>query len=182
LTDLDERLQDWAVEHRGHPLDWAAEALSEIGSYGIVWLAIAAVYAVWRRRPTVLLATALAVLLGELSSGLLKEALERDRPFVAEPLPDPIVRQPDTYSLPSGHATISFACATVLALAIPRLAVPFAVLAAAVAWSRVIVGVHYPFDVLAGAVLGLAVGLVAVTALRMLPRVPRRSAPPPPPA
>jgi undecaprenyl-diphosphatase len=141
-----------------------------------------------RRRPPVFFATALAVVLSELSSGLLKRLIERDRPFVVEPEPDPLVREPVTHSFPSGHATVSFACAVVLAAAIPRLAVPLYVLAAAIAWSRVVTGVHYPLDVLAGAVLGIAVGLL-VTRLRRLatalprPRaIRRRSAPPPPPA
>jgi undecaprenyl-diphosphatase len=80
-----------------------------------------------------------------------------------------------THSFPSGHATVAFACATVLALAVPRLRVPLFVLAALIAFSRVYVGVHYPFDVLAGAVLG--VGLA--TALRMLAGALRRSAPQP---
>ena len=70
-------------------------------------------------------------------------------------------REPSSYSFPSGHATISFACAVVLAAAIPRLAVAFYVLAGAIAWSRVVVGVHYPLDVLGGALLGLGVGWAA---------------------
>jgi undecaprenyl-diphosphatase len=134
----------------------------------------------------VFFATALAVVLSEVASGLLKVLFERDRPFEVEPEPDPITREPVSYSFPSGHATVSFACAVVLAAAVPRLAVPLYVLAAAIAWSRVVTGVHYPLDVLGGAVLGIAVGLL-VTRLRRvaraLPRPPairRRSAPPPP--
>jgi membrane-associated phospholipid phosphatase len=130
----------------------------------------------------VFLATALGVLLAEASSRLLKELIDRDRPFVAEPEPEPIVREPTSHSLPSGHATVSFACAVVLTAALPRLAVPFYVLAAAIAWSRVVTGVHYPLDVLVGAVLGLAVGWLTITALRRLPGALRRSAPPPPQA
>jgi undecaprenyl-diphosphatase len=128
------------------------------------------------------------VVLSEVASGLLKLLFERDRPFEVEPEPDPITREPVSYSFPSGHATVSFACAVVLAAAVPRLAVPLYVLAAAIAWSRVVTGVHYPLDVLGGALLGIAVGLL-VTRLRRvaraLPRPPatrRRSAPPPPPA
>jgi undecaprenyl-diphosphatase len=149
---------------------------------------IAATYAIVRRRPPVFFATALAVVLAEVSSGLLKALFERDRPFVVEPEPGPIVREPTTYSFPSGHATVSFACAVVLAAAIPRLAVPLYLLATAIAWSRVVTGVHYPLDVLGGAVLGVAIGLLVTrlrrlaTALRTLPAVRRRSAPPPPPA
>ena len=77
-----------------------------------------------------------------------------------------LVARPHTHSFPSGHATTSFACATVLALLLPRLRVPLFLLAAAVAWSRVYVGVHYPLDVLGGAVLGVAIAL----ALRVLVR------------
>jgi membrane-associated phospholipid phosphatase len=78
------------------------------------------------------------------------------------------VSRPHSHSFPSGHATTSFACATVLALMIPGLALPVFVLAAAVAWSRVYVGVHFPLDVLAGAVLGVAIGL---SVARALPRL-----------
>jgi membrane-associated phospholipid phosphatase len=69
----------------------------------------------------------------------------------------------------------------VLAAFLPRLRVPLFLLAAAVAWSRVYVGVHYPLDVLAGAVLGVAIGLAVV---RFLPRLAagrprsRRATPP----
>ena len=133
------------------------------------------------RRPRALYATALAVLLAEVSSGLLKELVERDRPFVVEPLPEPIAREPASYSFPSGHATVSFAAATVVAAWLPRLAIPAYALAAAIAWSRVVVGVHYPLDVLAGAALGVGIGLL-ITALPRLRAALRRSAPPQPPA
>jgi undecaprenyl-diphosphatase len=147
-----------------------------------VWLAIAAAYAVWRRRPPVFYATALALLLAEAVSSALKLLVGRDRPFEVEPDPEPLGRIPGSDSFPSGHATVSFACAAVLAAAVPRLAVPVYLLAAAIAWSRVVVGVHYPLDVLAGAALGTALGLLVATALRRLPANQRRSAPPPPPA
>jgi undecaprenyl-diphosphatase len=156
--------------------------LSVVGSYGGVWLAIAAIAAMRRRQPLVFYGTALALLLAEAVSGLLKVLVGRDRPFVLEPDPEPLGRIPGTHSFPSGHATVSFACATVLAVAVPRLAVPLYLLAAAIAWSRVVVGVHYPLDVLAGAALGLGIGLLVVTALRRLPGARPRSGRPPPPA
>ena len=107
-------------------------------------------------------------------SGLLKVELERDRPPVAHPDPEPLVRVPATFSFPSGHATVSFACATVLALAVPRLAWPLFALAGLIAFSRVYVGVHYPGDVLVGAILGVAVG----AAVRVSGRLLRRAAAP----
>jgi undecaprenyl-diphosphatase len=71
---------------------------------------------------------------------------------------------PDTASFPSGHAATSFAGATILAFAFPRLAPLLYVLAAAVGFSRLYLGVHYPLDIVGGAVLGVLVAL----ALRFL--------------
>ncbi|HEX6491086.1 MAG TPA: phosphatase PAP2 family protein [Gaiellaceae bacterium] len=101
----------------------------------------------------------------------LKQALGRARPSSVFAEPRPLVHAPHDGSFPSGHAATSFACATVLAFAFPRYAAGFFLLAAAIAWSRVYVGVHYPLDVLGGALLGVLVA----TALRMLPAVRRRS-------
>ncbi|CAO0822632.1 hypothetical protein DFAR_310005 [Desulfarculales bacterium] len=66
--------------------------------------------------------------------------------------------QSDLLSFPSGHAATSFALAAALSVFYPRLAWLFYVLAALVAAGRVVSDAHYVSDVLAGAVLGLAVG------------------------
>jgi membrane-associated phospholipid phosphatase len=73
---------------------------------------------------------------------------------------DPLVPLPHSSSFPSGHATMSFACATILASLEPRAAPAFFTLAAAIAYSRLYLGVHWPLDVLAGAALGVAIALL----------------------
>jgi undecaprenyl-diphosphatase len=172
---LDRSVQEWVVEHRLGLLDPLFQGLSLIGSFGVVWLLLAAAISGFSwSRPWLWTRVAAAILLAESISAALKEGLERDRPPVSNPDPEPLLHTPSTFSFPSGHATVSFACATVLALAVPRLRWPLYALAAAIAWSRVYVGVHYPGDVLAGAVLGVAIA----TALRMLAGALRRSGPP----
>lgn len=96
----------------------------------------------------------------------IKAGVGRPRPPLWRADPPPLIPLPHSGSFPSGHATTAFAGAVVVAVAVPRLAVPSFVLAAAVAYSRVYVGVHYPLDVIAGAALGTAVAatVVAVTA------------------
>lgn len=149
-------------------------ALSYVGSFGIVWLMIAvAISGFSWRRPWLWTRVGAAILVAESVSGALKEWVKRDRPPLSNLEPEPLVDLPATYSFPSGHATVSFACATALVLAVPRLRVPLYALAALIAVSRVYVGVHYPLDVLAGAALGVAIAI----ALRMLARALQRSEP-----
>lgn len=157
-------------------LDVFFEALTLAGSFGIIWLLVAvAVSGFSWSRPWLWTRIGATILIAEGVSATLKAWTDRDRPPLADPTPEPLVSLPGTGSFPSGHATVSFACATVLALAVPRLRVPLFVLAALIAFSRIYVGVHYPFDVLAGAVLGYALA----RALRMLAGALRRSDPQP---
>jgi membrane-associated phospholipid phosphatase len=169
------------VEHRWGPLDPILEGLSYAGSFGAIWLvlAVALAGASWRR-PWLAARVGATILVSESVSGVLKDRIGRARPPLADPDPAPLVTLPHTSSFPSGHATVGFACATVLALSVPRLRWPLYALAASIAFSRVYVGVHYPFDVLAGAVLGVSLGFAvryAGLAIRTLARARNRAGP-----
>ena len=182
LAELDQSIQSWVVDHRLGVLDPFFAALSYAGAFGFIWLGIAVgVSGFSWSRPWLWTRVVVAILVSESVSGALKGWTDRDRPPLSNPDPEPLVDLPATFSFPSGHATVSFACATVLALAVPRLRVPLSVLATLIAFSRVSVGVHYPSDVLGGAVLGLLLGLLLGVGLarapRMLAAVLRRSAP-----
>lgn len=133
--------------------------LTAAGSLAAVWLALALVLALLRGRRGLLVATVVAVAAAELAARTLQAGVGRDRPPLQLPEPAPLVQVPETGSFPSGHAATSFAAATLLALALPRLAVPAVALALAVAFSRLYVGVHYPLDSLAGAALGVTIGV-----------------------
>ena len=112
--------------------------------------------------------TAATVWSADLLAVLLKRIVDRDRPYVVLPEAEPLLRWDASASFPSGHAATSAAGAVILAYLIGSRAWAVAVLAAAVAFSRVYIGVHYPLDVLVGAALGAAVALVAIVLLRRL--------------
>jgi membrane-associated phospholipid phosphatase len=124
------------------------------------------VLAVLWRRPWLFVQVVIADAVADVLAYALRHAIGRPRPPSVYAEPEPLVSVPHSSSFPSGHAATSFACATTLAFAAPRLAPGFFVLAAAIAWSRVYVGVHYPLDVLGGALLGVLVA----TLLRFLAR------------
>jgi undecaprenyl-diphosphatase len=132
---------------------------------------IALAVAVLWRRWGVLVITVLAVGLADWSATGLQALIDRPRPPLRYPEPKTLVPLPHDGSFPSGHAATSFAAATTLSFATPRLAPLFFVLATAIAYSRVYVGVHYPLDAIGGAVLGTLVAL----AVRYLTRRVRRT-------
>jgi undecaprenyl-diphosphatase len=112
------------------------------------------------RRWGVFALTLIAVALADWSAMGLKALIDRPRPPLRYAEPKTLVAVPHDASFPSGHAATSFAAATMLVFAFPRLAPLLYLLAAAVAFSRVYVGVHYPLDVIGGAVLGVVVAFV----------------------
>lgn len=104
---------------------------------------------------------------------LLKRSLVRERPFISFPVIHCGIPPLDRYSFPSGHTLHAVCFTTVLALTLPALAIAVLPFTLAVAASRVVLGLHYPSDVLAGAMIGglmgaLAVHLGAATVLAML--------------
>jgi undecaprenyl-diphosphatase len=128
---------------------------------GPVFVAVAAAGDLRRRRvlPSDALFAGAAAALGAAAAWALKLLFERERPAIADPGLEPLVATPSSASFPSGHAATAFAAAALVATLQPRLRVPAYGVAVVVALSRVYLGVHFPLDVVFGAVLGTAIGL-----------------------
>lgn len=136
-----------------------------------MWIALAVVVALLQRRVRTLGLVVLADAAAEGLADALKSAVGEHRPAGTHPL----LAVPHSASFPSGHAATSVACAAVLSALAPRAAPAFLVLAAAIAYSRLYVGVHFPLDVIAGAALGAATALLLLAAARRRSARPRRS-------
>jgi len=86
---------------------------------------------------------------------ILKNSLRRNRPEAALINFQSIITPSDKFSFPSGHTCAAFMMATLIGYFYPVLMIPLYVWAAAVGFSRVVLGVHFPSDILMGAILGI---------------------------
>ena len=107
--------------------------------------------------------TGISLVVAGVISSTLKMTVQRARPYAT--YPDIIYQKTETgsYSFPSGHTNFAFTTATSLTLAFPKwyVIVPAYSYAAAVGYSRMNLGVHYPSDVLTGALIGAGSSLLS---------------------
>jgi undecaprenyl-diphosphatase len=154
-------------------LDESVRRLSGAADMSKLWLGIAAAVALAGgkrgRRAALEGVVAIGVTSAAINQGV-KRVANRRRPDRARPalFEDRHVPMPGSTSFPSGHAGSAFAFAYAVGRHLPALAVPLRLLAAAVAYSRVHTGVHYPGDVVIGSVAGAGTAaMVAAVADRV---------------
>lgn len=111
------------------------------------------------RKAGLLLAVTL-ILTDQISASLLKEMVGRVRPCFALDGVNPLISQSHSFSFPSSHAANSVGGAAILALVLGRWWWSGLLLAGAISFSRVYVGVHYPLDLIGGALIGMGLALL----------------------
>ena len=165
---MDVAVDEWFEAHLRHR-PWADRIMysaSAAGDHGYIWLALGVLQAVrlhhdrdWRR-PLLRVSAGLGVE-SALVNGPVKWLFRRTRPVHEGPRPLHL-RSPLTSSFPSGHASASFCAAVVLTNGQPKLAPLWWSMALVVSLSRCYVRMHHASDVVIGALIGAAVGRVAV--------------------
>jgi decaprenylphosphoryl-5-phosphoribose phosphatase len=154
-----------AMRTRGHSpgVERAAKGLGKAGNNGAIWVVLClVVLAATDSNGGAWFVCALLAPIAIALNYVVKLIVKRPRP-VLEGLP-PLGGAPSSLSFPSAHATSSFAVATAMTRVDPLGAFAF-VLAFALALGRPYLGMHYPSDVLAGALLGVALGLIVPLSL-----------------
>lgn len=163
LLELDRSLFRFGNQALAHPVtDWLMPFLSG-NPFFFPAVALLAGYLVWRGGVRGRLVVALVVLLVGLVNNLLvvdflKDFFARPRPFSDLPDARVLVGRGGSFSMPSGHAANWFAGVALAWIYYRRSLWVVAPLAVLVSGSRIYNGVHYPSDVVAGAIVGLAVG------------------------
>ena len=146
------------------------------GSYGQCWVVLAAVLLIFKKTRkcgiTMLLSYGLVYLLGQYG---LKDLIARPRPCHLDRTVELIVSRPFSYSCPSTHSAWAFAAAASVFLYHKNWGLVVGAAALIIAFSRLYLFVHFPTDVLFGAVLGIVCGFAAAKAVNALwNRLPRK--------
>jgi undecaprenyl-diphosphatase len=137
--------------------------LTEFGSETVLALVGVAYYFLAKSdRKEVLLGIFLTIALSDFVLALLKGAYYRPRPYLVLLNANLPAGLDSGSSFPSGHATRAFAAMAFLAIRRGRRYAPFLLVALGVAISRVVIGVHFPTDVVAGALLGATIAIVSL--------------------
>ena len=160
-------------------LDGVMCLITSLGNAGIIWILLTIALLInpkirrrkdgtacrlfgesGRRSGCILLAALILDLI--LCNGILKNLFHRVRPYDIRTSIELLVKRPLDYSFPSGHTAVSFAAASAAWFMKKRkTGVAFGAVACLIAFSRLYLYVHYPTDVLAGAVIGILCGAAA---------------------
>lgn len=155
--------------------DWLSPIMifvSALGNHGIFWIILGLVlFFIPKTRRCggiMLISMALSYLLGNI---ILKNVIGRGRPFTVDSTVQLLIPEPGEFSFPSGHTLNGFTAATALYLHYHKAGIAALLFAGLIAFSRMYLFVHYPTDILAGIILGVADAvLVYMLAKRFKPQ------------
>ena len=175
-------MPDWLQALDGAILLWLQETVrgplltvfftwyTALGNAGLIWIVLSLGLLCFRRTRRAGAASLLALMIGALCTNvILKQLVQRPRPWLMVEGLVHIVETGDPNSFPSGHTTAAFAAGVAWFCTLSRRGWRLAALAAAflMGFSRLYVGVHYPSDVLDGALIGTMSALAALALLRV---------------
>ncbi|WP_252733719.1 phosphatase PAP2 family protein [Pseudoalteromonas sp. C2R02] len=162
LQHLDTVMFMWCVSgHKSDKLKPFASLISKTGD-GYLQVALPILLLSSDKGMQLIIATLIAFMIERPLYWLLKNTLKRNRPPQAIPFFKASIVASDEFSFPSGHTSGAFLLAFLIAQYFPSLSLLIYIWASCVGISRVLLGVHFPTDILAGAGLGTALGSLTI--------------------
>lgn len=169
IRDLDRALFRTVFGVKWTPLTTVMRAFTVVGTAGALWgFLAAAAFLITGLQPSHLLIPWTAVAASWTVAEGAKYLFDRARPFIWDTEIAPLIKTPSSSSFPSGHSATAAAGAITLSVLYPPFAPAFVVAGFLVVLSRVYLGVHFPFDVLAGVAIGTATSGVVLAVAEVL--------------
>ena len=146
------------------------KAITHMGDKGYVWIALSLFFCIFKKtRKVGVIALFSLVCVWFVNNEIIKVLVHRTRPFNAVPEVVRLIKAPKDYSFPSGHTAAAFAAAVVFFQLLPeKIGIPIIAFACLMGFTRMYVGVHYPSDVLGGAVVGTVGALLSIWVSRKI--------------
>jgi undecaprenyl-diphosphatase len=162
IIDLDQAILFYIQTNFHFPvLDEIMIFFTTVGNFGLIWILLALLLILKKETRYIGVLTLAALLLGIiLGEGILKNIIQRPRPFTDFPSVQLLINQPSTYAFPSGHTMSSFAAAYVLSKYMNKYSLIIWIVAVTIAFSRLYLSVHYFSDIIGGIALGLICGKI----------------------
>lgn len=143
-------------------LDAVMIFFTTLGNSGMIWIVAAALMICWKKTRRCGITTGVSLVLMFLSCNVvLKNLVQRGRPCWQDTTVKLLIHSPSDYSFPSGHTFAAFAAAFCISRFYKKAGIAAYILASIIAFSRMYLFVHYPTDILGGAVLGILTGILA---------------------
>ncbi len=165
LTQIDGNILLWIQENlRSSILNSVMIFITSLGDVGILWILSGIVLMIPKKSRKIGIIVFIALFLSlVINNGVLKHLVDRVRPFNAIEALTTIIKEPTDSSFPSAHTASSFAAACVIFQKMDRrFGIAAIIMAALIGFSRLYLGVHYPTDVLGGALSGILISILAV--------------------
>ncbi len=165
IREIDFMVLEYIREHlRNGFLDNIMPVVTAFGNMGMFWVVVALIISAKRKYRkcsiTMMIGMIMGVILGNF---VVKNIVRRDRPCWINEIGDMLIANPQDFSFPSGHTMSSFIAATILFYYDKRLGVPSFGVALLIAFSRMYLYVHFPTDIIGGAMLGVGIAIMTVS-------------------
>lgn len=162
VTSIDFSILNWIHKHLSCPFfDFIMPKITFLGNSGLIWILIAVIMLFFKESHKTGIELGIGLCSGVLLGNvILKNLIARERPCWINNTVSMLISTPQDYSFPSGHTLSSFIAATIIMHTDKRMGIAAYVLASMIAFSRLYLYVHFPTDVLAGALLGIAIGSI----------------------
>lgn len=161
ITEIDFSILDYIQSNWSNAfLDFIMPKITFLGNAGLIWILAAVIMLIFKkyRKNGIMLVISLGCcfVIGNL---LLKNIVARPRPCWINESVNMLISIPTDSSFPSGHTMSAFAAAAVIMYTNRKLGIAAYILAVLIAFSRLYLYVHFPTDIMAGAVIGTAIGI-----------------------